>query len=94
MEKKLPECILKKIESLEKEPVRNPPAIVAEYQYKGRKVYYIPPAAGDQMSALYDESCALICRPDGGITGMGDGKCAGFPEERSEEKIIWKDERK
>lgn len=46
------------------------------------------------MSELYDESCALICRPEGGITGMGDGKCAGFLEERREEKMIWKDERK
>lgn len=93
VEKGVPACILEKIESLQEEPVRNPPAYIAEYQYEERKVYYIPPAAGDQMSELYDESCALICRPEGGITGMGDGKCAGFLEERCEEKMIWKDER-
>lgn len=93
-EKEIPECVQKKVENLQEEMVRNPPAYVASYQYKGRKVYYIPPAAGDQMSELYTADCELICRPEGGIIGRGDGRCPDFLEERSEEEIIWKDERK
>ena len=94
MEKNIPDCVLEKIEELQQEPVRNPPAYVAKYQYKGKEVFYIPPAAGDRMSELYSEGCVLICQPDGGITGRGDGKCPEFLEERSQEEIIWKDERK
>ena len=90
----IPPCIQEKIEELSKEPVKNPPAFIARYQYKGSPVYYVPPAAGDQMSELYGEDCELICRPEGGITGRGDGKCPDFIEERKEEKIIWQDKRK
>lgn len=93
-EEKIPTCIEEKIEALKEEAVRNPPAYIARYQFKGRTVYYIPPAAGDQMSKLYGADCELICRPDGGFTGRGDGECPEFVEERKEEEIIWRDDRK
>lgn len=89
----VPDCIREKIKELQNDPLRNPPAAVLQYQYKGKLVYYVPPAAGDQMSELYGEDCELICRPDGGITGRGDGRCPDFFEERSNEKIVWKDSR-
>lgn len=46
------------------------------------------------MSRLFDENCNRICAPDGGKTGKGDGKCPDFFEKRTDEKLVWKDERK
>ena len=89
----VPVCVKEKIELLKSEPPRNPPAYVASYEYRGAIVYYLPPAAGDQMSELYNEKCELICKPDGGITGRGDGKCSDFSDQRANEKILWRDDR-
>lgn len=89
----MPVCVKERIESLKSEPPRNPPAYVASYVYKGSTVFYIPPAAGDQMSQLYNGECELICQPDGGITGRGDGRCSDFFDQRTNEKILWRDDR-
>lgn len=89
-----PACIQDKIKSLQKEAVRNPPAAVIRYSYRGETVYYIPSSAGDRFSELYGSDCRLICHPDGGITGRGDGKCSDFSDQRSAEQIIWEDKRK
>ena len=91
--KGLPTCVKRKISRLKNEPKRNPPAKVWQYQYKGQTVYYIPPTCCDQMSQLYDENCNLICHPDGGLTGRGDGKCAEFFSACTNEKLVREDKR-
>ena len=88
------DCIQEKVREMQKEQERNPPATVNQYLYNGQVVFYIPPAAGDQMGQLYGEDCQLICRPDGGITGQGDGKCPDFFDQRTEGKVIWQDNRR
>jgi hypothetical protein len=35
----------------------------------------------------------LICQPDGGITGKGDGKCPDFDKNKTNEKLVWQDPR-
>lgn len=92
--KNIPPCIVEKIQQFKKEPVANPPASVWQYEYKGQTVYYIPPRCCDIPSSLYDSNCNLICSPDGGFTGKGDGKCADFAQTATKEKLIWKDDRK
>lgn len=89
-----PECILQKIAAIKAEEVWNPPAKVFEYDYNGQKVYYIPARCCDIPSSLYDSNCKLICNPDGGFTGKGDGKCTDFAQKRTNEKLIWQDDRK
>ena len=84
----------KKIDVLKKEPVRNPPAKLYQYTYKNQTVYFFPQYCCDLPSELYDENCALLCLPDGGITGQGDGKCTDFFLERTLEKLIWEDVRR
>ena len=37
---------------------------------------------------------AVICHPDGGITGRGDGRCPDFFVERRNERVVWRDQRK
>ena len=87
-----PSCIKKEIRKILKEGKRNPPAEVWEYKYEGQTVYYIPPYCCDIMSVLLDDQCNIICHPDGGFNGGGDGKCIDFSKNRTEGKLIWKDE--
>ncbi|WP_018478502.1 DUF6970 domain-containing protein [Pontibacter roseus] len=82
-----------KIRELKAKDVRNPPAAVWQYEYDGQTVYYIPPYCCDVPSQLYDSNCNLICSPDGGFTGRGDGKCNDFFEKRTNERLVWKDAR-
>jgi hypothetical protein len=91
--KNVPLCILQKIEIMKAENVANPAASVWQYEYNGQIVYFIPQSCCDIPSSLYDAKCNLICSPDGGFTGKGDGKCKDFFEKRTKEKLIWKDER-
>ena len=62
--------------------------------YKNQIVYYHPPlGCCDMQSVLYDELGNLICSPDGGFTGQGDGRCRDFFEERKNCEAIGKDTR-
>jgi len=46
------------------------------------------------MSTLHDMNGRVICAPDGGFAGGGDGKCSDFFELRMDEVLIWSDTRK
>jgi hypothetical protein len=81
------------IASLEEEPVRNPPAFIAQSTYKGSDVYYLPPYCCDAFGTLFNAEGAVICHPDGGLTGDGDGRCPDFFEAKPEFEIIWQDDR-
>ncbi len=76
-----------------KAPAANPPLIVARYTYGGQVVYYVPPRCCDIWSDLYDARGAVLCHPDGGFSGQGDGHCADFFAKRADERIIWRDPR-
>jgi hypothetical protein len=89
----IPDGLRVMIANLEREPVANPPLWVAQYDYKGQVVYYIPPRCCDIMGALVTSDGKTICSPDGGMTGRGDGRCPDFFVERRNEKIIWRDPR-
>jgi hypothetical protein len=89
----LPSPISQLIEQRKAEPRANPPASVWRYTYLDQTVFYLPPKCCDVPSALYDSSGKLICRPDGGMTGRGDGKCRNFHQQRTDEQLIWRDER-
>jgi hypothetical protein len=91
--KSTPACIKKKINQLAQGPVTNPPAKIYSYQYRGKTVYYFPPKCCDIPSTLYDADCNIICAPDGGLTGAGDGRCADFFSSRTAERLIWEDKR-
>lgn len=83
----------KLIQEYEKNPVSNPPLSISQYEYNGHTVYYVPPRCCDIPSILYSENGEVICAPDGGMTGRGDGKCPDFYEKKKNRKLIWKDER-
>lgn len=89
----VPPCIQEKINELAGKPPASPPKAVYSYRYGGRTVYYFSDECCDIPSTLYDRNCNLICMPDGGISGKGDGRCPDFFSARTEEKLIWRDER-
>jgi len=89
----VPAAVTALIEDLKSQPVANPPAYVASYEYAGQVVYYVPPRCCDIFGNLYDAQGQLICHPDGGIAGHGDGRCPGFLDQRKNETILWRDTR-
>lgn len=93
-QKKLASCIQLKIDDFIKQPVTNPSMSIYRYNYNNSTVYFISAPCCDSYTILYDQNCKIICRPSGGLTGKGDGKCSNFFEKTTGEKIIWKDDRK
>jgi hypothetical protein len=88
-----PEWVNKLIKKFESEPIGNPPLSIWHYEYSGQVVYFIPAHCCDITSILYDASGNVLCEPDGGIAGKGDGHCPNFYPERTNEQLIWKDAR-
>lgn len=89
----LPDCVLSKIEEIKKEPVRNPPAEVWQWNTDLGVFYFFNAPCCDFFSELYNSHCEFVCAPGGGIKGTGDGKCPQFSE-NMERTLIYRDERK
>ena len=70
----LPEWVKKIISEKESSPVENPPALIVRCESAETFVYYFPAPCCDQLSTLYNAAGDIICSPDGGITGKGDGR--------------------
>jgi hypothetical protein len=87
-----PPCILDIIEVIKDESVRNPPAQVWKWEVGDEDYYYITSDCCDHFNYLYSNSCEIICAPDGGITGNGDGNCPDF-EGEVEKELVWEDKR-
>lgn len=88
-----PDWLTSLIRQLETQPMANPPAFIAQYLYRGETVYYLPARCCDIWSTLYQADGTILCHPDGGFGGSGDGRCPAFAAERSNEQIIWRDPR-
>ncbi len=81
------------IQHLQEEKPANPPARIYRYTYNNQQVYYLTSRCCDIPSKVYDEQGNVLCEPDGGITGKGDGRCPDFAEQRKNETLIWEDKR-
>lgn len=81
------------INKFQSQPVGNPPQSIWQYEYQGQIVYYVPPQCCDQASTLYDANGNVICAPDGGFTGRGDGRCPDFETARTNKTLVWQDTR-
>lgn len=85
----IPACIRNKIDSFKVLQQHEQPQRVIEYQYRGKKVYYIVMPCCDFFNEVYDDKCRLLGCPDGGFTGRGDGKIPDFFTAATKEKLIW-----
>ncbi len=90
--KDVPNCIENKINNIKSESVRNPATEVWKWEDDQNTYYYITSGCCDQYNNLYNDKCDVVCAPDGGFTGDGDGNCPDF-EETLKKKLIWKDPR-
>ncbi len=84
----------KTIDSLKNQALQYPPAEIWQYIYNDDTVYYFSPPCCDQFSSVYNTKGMLICHPDGGFTGKGDGLCPDFRIKSRHETLVFKDERK
>jgi hypothetical protein len=67
-------------------------ADIWQYEYRGGVVYYVPlglALGNDAFSQLHAEDGELICMPDGGITGRGDGQCPDFVALARQRELVW-----
>jgi hypothetical protein len=85
----IPKCIKNKIDSFKLMQKYEQPQRITEYDYKGKKVYYIVMPCCDFFNEVYDDHCKFLGSPNGGITGKGDGKLPDFFNEVTREKLIW-----
>ena len=72
---------------------RNPIIRIVRYQYDDQTVYYESAPCCDQQSTIYDVKGNILCHPEGGLTGKGDGKCANFDKRKTNEQLVWQDPR-
>lgn len=88
-----PEWVDALIDQFESAPVGNPPQSIWRYEYEEQTVYFVPAQCCDMFSTLYDAQGNVMCAPDGGLDGRGDGGCPDFHDERAAEALIWQDAR-
>ena len=72
---------------------RNPTIRIVRYDYGGQAVYYESAPCCDQNSTVYDTKGNVLCHPEGGLTGKGDGQCANFDKRKANEQLVWQDPR-
>src|SRR5262249_29205853 len=88
----IPPFVAELIAHYKSAPPESSPGSIWRYTYKGETVYYVPPLrCCDISSSLYDVKGNLVCRPDGGFAGFGDGKCPDFLKQRSHGEMLWSD---
>lgn len=92
-DKKRPQWLETRIQQHLNEKKQNPPIQIMSYRYEGAIVYFESSPCCDQFTNLYDASGKLLCHPDGGFTGRGDGQCPNFAKNRTEERLVWQDPR-
>jgi hypothetical protein len=84
-----PKFIRKEIRTYKKAGDVKKTPVITRYFYNDRYVYYYKMPCCDQQNKLYDKKGNVICIPDGGITGKGDGKCPDFQAEKKNPKQLW-----
>lgn len=88
-----PQWLQSRIQNILATRKRNPIIRISRYQYEGETVYYETAPCCDQQSTVYNLEGKILCHPEGGITGKGDGKCANFQKRRTNEQLVWQDPR-
>jgi hypothetical protein len=81
------------ITEIQQKAPANPPIKIYRYTYNSQVVFYLTGYCCDIPAKLYNANGQLLCEPDGGITGRGDGRCTDFFEKRQNETLIWEDKR-
>ena len=70
------------------------PKAIWQFEWNDKIVYYVLSQGCDNFNLLLDENGKVLCSPDGGFTGRGDGKCSNFINEKKNGKLIWEKKNK
>lgn len=92
LNKDAPLCIQQMIDQALNEPVQNPGMEVWKWTDNNDTYYYVTSGCCDQYNYLYDDKCNIVCAPDGGFTGAGDGNCPVF-QGTVVKTLVWEDPR-
>jgi len=88
-----PLWLRQRIQTILNERRRNPAIRITRYRYDDMTVYYESAPCCDQYSTLYDDKGKVLCHPEGGLTGRGDGRCGNFDKRKANELLVWQDPR-
>ncbi len=88
-----PAWVRELIRGFQAAPVGNPPQSIWKSQFGLQTTYYVPPQCCDQFGILYDAAGTILCSPDGGFSGGGDGRCPDYFQRRTNVELVWKDPR-
>ena len=88
-----PVWLQRHIQGILAERKRNPIIRITRYKYNGETVYYESAPCCDQQSSLYDAKGQVLCHPEGGLTGRGDGRCGNFDKRKTDPELVWEDPR-
>jgi hypothetical protein len=86
----VPSWLQAEIARLDAEAAPNVPVVVTRSQYRGETVFYASPSLPDGLGVLFDAEGNVLCHPDGGLDGRGDGKCTDFFAARVNETVLWR----
>lgn len=89
-EPELPTCIQTLIQQKGQEKTGQSFIAIYRYKYQNRYVYFGYADCCDQFNVLFDKDCQLLCSPNGGFTGGGDGKCPNFFKEATDRTEVWR----
>jgi hypothetical protein len=84
----IPPCVRKRIVETQTGVAKARIGSVVEYEYNGKKVYYLTTECCDNSILLVDSNCKLICKPYADIRGS-DSKCKTIVPQLTNRKIIW-----
>jgi Domain of unknown function (DUF6970) len=59
------------------------------YEYKGNIVFYFMSGCCDFYNWVYDYDGNLMGAPDGGYTGLGDGRLTDWATKKSNGELLW-----
>lgn len=89
----VPQWLQDTIKAIESQPAGSPRVAIYQYTFNNATVYYRTAPCCDMFTDLYDENGNIICHPDGGFSGSGDGQCPTFLNARTNGVLVWKDSR-
>lgn len=89
-EPEIPPCIQTIIQQKGQSSTSERFIAIYRYKYQKRYVYFGLSDCCDFYNLLFDQTCQVICAPNGGFTGGGDGKCPNFFNEATEKTELWR----
>ena len=84
-----PSWLIKRIKTFESGPANHAPYGIWQITHNGRPAYYFRSPCCDQYNPLIDDTGVVMCNPDGGKSGKGDGRCSNPADPNTKVRLVW-----